>query len=303
MRALAESVGTFAILSQLWRYANTPRHPLVRFEIRHQSIWVGYAIMARRIYGWTVRIGLLIIVVGTAMEVFFQARISFMLTLFMIMLPLTGLALLGGLGLALILWQIPLSLAGSGMIVHERTAHTWDILLVTPLPRTDILLSKLSVGLSRLQTFITLATLLQSVPLIVLLGQVSNQGKGAGALLLISVMSLLFIVDRAQQFTLSSLLGLTASVLADSWPVAIVGSVALGTVLWMLRTGVVFGMALSLGGVQMLDVGQVLIIGLPMVVIASPLPWVGFVIFAVTLIIQERAVRTLFAWLVRRALG
>jgi len=291
-------VGTYQILLQLWKYANSPRHPLVRFELRRPPMWAGYMGPLRRAYGWTVRIAIGLLIVAVLMELVIHSRVSFMLGMLMLMLPLAGVGLLAMVGLSMIGWQIPLALAGSAMIVYERSARTWDILLTTPIPHSDILLAKLAVGLSRMQTFITLSTLLQAIPLLSLLGTVNRAPNGSFWLTL--AISVLFVIDRAQQFALAGLLGLLASLLADTWSVAAVGAIALGAVLWLARTVITFGLTAALIGEQAIDIGQIVVIGLPALAGATRYPWVGTLMLLATLIAQEWIVRRLFAWMLGR---
>lgn len=296
-------MNTIGILTRLWKYANTPRFPLVRFEVRRQPAWEHYSSLLRRAFRYAIRIVIGIVIIATAIEVIFRSRVSFMLLMLMLLFPIVGVALLSAVLLGMVAWQVPIAMAGSAVIVHERAERTWDILLTTPVPHTDILLAKLAVGLTRLQTFITIAGLLQVVPLIALLGQINRASaelNGVSPLLLTLFVTILFVVDRLQQFVLTGLLGLAASLLADTWPLAIAGSVALGALLWLLHTAVAFSLAVAVSSVQSLDVNQVLVIGIPVVAAASRSPVLGTFILSIVLILQEGAVRFVLAWLLRR---
>ncbi len=257
----------------------------------------------RRLYRYTLRLGAGMLVIGTLIELISRSQVSLLLILFTLMLPAFGVVLLAVMLLGMAAWQVPIALAGSAVIVHERAESTWDILLTTPIPHTSILLSKLAVGLTRLQSFITLAALLQIIPLIGLLGQINRPAaelSGFSPLVLTLIVTALFVIDRLQQFVLAGLLGLAASLLADTWPLAVAGSVALGGILWMLRSAVALALAAAVNNIQWLDVNQVAVIGVPIVAAAARYPVAGMLLLALLLLVQEGVVRALLAWLLRR---
>ncbi len=280
-------------------YANSPRHPLVRFEARRVPVWTDYVVLLRRIYGWVVRIGLVILVIAVLVEVLLHARISILLVMLMFLLPITGVVLMAGVGLGMVGWSIPMALAGSAMIVHERAAHTWEILLTTPIPRQDILLSKLAVGLTRLQSFITVAVLLQGVPLISVLGLITRRTnlEGIESLVLTGGVLFGFVVDRAQQFVLAGLIGLAASLVSDTWAVAVVGAIALGAVFWLAHSAFTFALAAMLGSLQILDVGQLIVIGLPALATSAQSAYFGVAAILLVLVAQEWLIRRLLVWM------
>lgn len=291
-------MSTLDILRRLWIYANSPRHPIVRFEVRRAPIWNVYTRPLRRFYRYAVRFALGVLGIATLMEVLFRSRISFMLLIVMLLVPMLGVVLLGGILLGMVGWQIPISLAGSAAIVNERASRTWDILLTIPMAHGDLLLAKLAVGLTRFQSFITAAVLLQVVPLISALGQASKTASGAPLLITLLLIGLFFI-DRLQQFALAGLLGLVASLLAETWPIASTGAVALGAVLWLIHGAFVVALTVLLNP-QAFDVTQVFIIGLPSLIGVARSPWLGIGVLVGALLAQEWLVRRTFAWLLWR---
>jgi len=82
--------------------------------------------------------------------------------------------------------------------------------------------------------------------------------------------------------------------------VAAVGAIALGAVLWLARTVITFGLTAAFIGEQAIDIGQIVVIGLPALAGATPHPWIGVLILCATLLAQEWIVRRLFAWMLGR---
>jgi hypothetical protein len=258
---------------------------------------------ARRLYRYIVWTLLGIMLVATVLEAFAHSQVSFLTVMLMVTLPLMGLAFLSGIVVLAVGWPILLTMAGSTVIVRERVAHTWETLLTTPIPRAELLLARLAVGLMRQQSFLTAAILCQFVPLIILVGGLARQyehGPGGLEVLVMVVLTIvLFITDRAQQIALNGLLGLTASLIADSWTLAVAGAAALGALAWLVHTALTFGLTLAIAGASALDAGQVFVIGLPSLIAAPGVPRLGVLLVFGLLVGQELVVRRLFAWLVR----
>lgn len=307
MAGCSPALGTWLIVRRLWIYANWPNHPLVRRELERESPWVQRLAEARRLYRYIAWTLLGITLVTTLFEAFTHSQVSFLTVMLMVTLPLLGLAFLSGIIVLAVGWTILLTIAGSALIVRERIARTWDILLTTPVPRTELLLSRLSVGLMRQQSFLTAAILCQFVPLIILVGGLARQYQhGPGGLEVLAMVILtiaLFIIDRAQQIALNGLLGLVASLVADSWAMAMVGAVALGAISWLAHAAIAFGLTLVIAGSSALDAAQVFVIGLPSLITAPGAPRLGVLLVAGLLVGQELVVRRLFAWLVQNMGG
>jgi len=296
-------MGTLTILKRLMLYANWPRHPLVHRELEFITPWAKLATWLLLINRWVVRAGLAIVLLAIALEVIHHDSISVLMSLFAIFMPLGGLSILAVLLMLLVTWPIPLALSGSISILRERTAHTWELLLLTSIPHSDILLSKLAVGLSRQQPFITVATVLQAIPLIGLLGAVSRYMKtqylvGSMPLALLAITTLLFVIDRVQQFTLFSLLGLVAGLLSENWALGIVGAAALSAAFWLIRNGAAFIVVYLMAGEWYFDSMQAIFVGFPALAVSPYTPGIGLGILIVVIAIQECCVRGLFHWLV-----
>ncbi len=300
-------MGTWVIVRRLWLYANWPNHPLVRRELQQESPWTQRMAQARRLYRYAVWTGVGILVVATVLEAFEHSQVSFLTAMLMIALPLTGLAFLSGIVVLAVGWTVLLTMAGCTIIVRERVARTWETLLTTPIPRAELLLAKLAVGLMRQQSFLTAAVLCQFVPLVVLIGQVAHQYEhkpgGLEALIIVALTIALFTFDRLQQIALNGLLGLTASLIADGWTLAVAGAAAFGAISWLAHIVITFGLTLAIAGENGIDVGQTLVIGIPSLITAPGSPPLGVALVFGLVIVQELIVRRLFAWLIRHLGG
>ncbi len=268
--------------------------------------WSLYALELRRLYQLFLRAAGVIFVVGALLEVFREARISFMMTMLTILLPIVGIVLLAALGMLLVIWPIPLTLGGVS-VLRERINHTWELLLITPIPHGELLLIKLASGLTRMQSFLTATIVLQAVPLIGLLGLLTERTtvdhSGLESLAWAIATIGLFCFDRMQQAAFAGLLGLAASLRAENWGVAVSGAAAIGGAVWLIRTMLVFGLTLGIAGDAGVDAGQVFVIGIPALIVAVPSPRIGLLMAAVLVLIQELAIRRLSVWLIRHASG
>jgi hypothetical protein len=296
-------VNTFDILRRLWYFSNVPRHPLVRYEIRRIPRWDQYGRLFRRFYRWLTFGALGIIAFGALMEMFSLNRISFLMITITLFIPAFGVILLGLFILAAVLWQVPIALAGSGLIIHEKANRTWDLLRLTPLAHSDLLFAKLAVGLAQQQTFITTAAFFQVVPLFGLLGQVGGQILRLPSLLglaVIAISAVLFVVERLQEFVLAGLIGVWASLTADTWTFATVGAVALSLSVFLVRILIAYTLVVLLAGGRAMDFGQVLLIGLPEVVPIAHNLVAGIGVLLLLILVQESVIRLLLHELTRR---
>jgi hypothetical protein len=295
-------MGTLTIVRQLLLYANWPRHPLVRRESEMITPWAGIAAWLLQAYRWIVRGGLAIVLLAIGLELVHQSSLSVFMTLMLIFMPIGGFGLLAVITMLLISWPIPLVFSGSIGVLRERTAHTWELLLLTPLPRSELLLSKLAVGLSRQQPFLTVVTLLQVIPWIVLLGAVSRYMTtqvmiGCAPLAILVLTTLLFVIDRVQQLIFVSLIGLATGLLADNWAIGLIGAAALGAVFWLIHSAAAFLLVYIMAGARYFDPAQAIFVGFPALASSPYIPGVGLGVLFGVIIIQECCVRGLFSWL------
>src|SRR5215510_3147295 len=171
-------MGTYSILRGLLKFLALPRHPLVERERKRTPEWNPFITSASTVIFnvFIVSLGALFLV-GFA-EILVSLRVSFLAkfitAMLSISLPFCAIGILFSVLFILILWHVPVAIAGSTVIVHERTAHTWEILLTTPIDRAEVLLSKAAAGLNRWTSFIALATMFQFVPGLLIVTEALN---------------------------------------------------------------------------------------------------------------------------------
>jgi len=302
--ARLNGVGTRAILARLWYFANAPRHPLVRLELRLSPQRLALPPTLRRVYRRVIQIAFALALFGFIWDVLRLSRFSFLMMTFMLTLPLLGVLIAAGVAVWIVLWSVPVALAAGSSLVRERNGETWELLLMTPLPRQDLLLARLAVGLARQQSFLTLITLLQCLPLFHFLGQVNNAlriGSGIVPLVMTLFSASLFIVERLQSFVICGLLGLVSALNADTWSLATAGAALLALLAAVARTLFTYLAALLLAQGRVPDFIPVLLVGLPMLAPDSRNIWVGIAVFCGALVAQELAIRALLRWLVYHA--
>ena len=295
-------MGTLAILRGLLLYSNWPRHPLVSRETVLGPPGAGAAERLMRLYHRSMRAGLLIILIAVGLELFRLSSVSVFTSLLSVFMPLGGLTFVTVMLMLLLGWPIPLVVSGSMAILRERTGHTWELLLLTPLSHREILLSKLAVGLSRQQSLLTVTGLLQTLPLIVLLGAVSRYLTGVAVTgctpaALLGLTALLFVVDRVQQLILFSLIGLAVGLLTDNWAVGMVGAAASGILAWLIHSALAFVLIYGLATERFFDPLQAIFVGLPALAFIPHGPLDGVLALAGALLLQEGCIRLLFHWL------
>jgi ABC-type transport system involved in multi-copper enzyme maturation permease subunit len=188
------------------------------------------------------------------------------------------------------------------VIVQERAARTWDLLLTTPIPRTDLLLAKFWVGLSRQTSFLSLITFMQIFPLLAILGQVSSQlgnVHGIAPLILYGFTALVFVVARLQEFLLAGMIGLYASLVAESWGLASIGSVAIALVVYLIRIFITYILVIGIAGGKVIDLSGVLFAGLPFLITGGKNLWAGYALCIIAVIVQEAVIRVVHTLLIR----
>jgi hypothetical protein len=174
------------------------------------------------------------------------------------------------------------------------------------LSRLDLLLAKLIVGLSRQQRFIMLAIGLQFFPMLAIASQVGNllrTAHGVIPMILMGSTMVLFVIERMQLFVSACLLGLVASLTAGSWSLAMAGAVALGAIALFVRVMITYVVLIVLAGGKLIDPAQSLFFGLPAIAGGAREAWVGIVLLAALLVVQEFVIHLAIRWIVRRLGG
>lgn len=147
-------------------------------------------------------------------------------------LPLATRCLTGGLSLlvmvlaSLVTWSVPLGVALGSTIVREHEGATWDTLRTTPFDTATLVLSKargalwsLRVALLFARSAILIAALVAALLSLSLIehmpwsaiGNLSPYGMCGVGLVVMTVGGALYLLDRAQQFTLMATTALAVS--------------------------------------------------------------------------------------------
>ena len=154
---------------------------------------------------------------------------------------------------SLALWTIPLGLTLAPVIVRERVLNTWHTLRITPMDTQTLVLSKARAALLRLDGFMALsraamivAAAMVSAISLNLIAHLTHQYSdrlpaleacGLGSLIMV-LSALIFLVDRAQQFTLMALAALAAGASGPSIRIALPGAIASALLAWMIDVGI-----------------------------------------------------------------
>ncbi len=231
-----------------------------------------------------------------------------------------GLSLIALLAPSLLVWALPLGVTLAPVVVGERERGTWDMLRATPLPVETILLGKARGAMWRLRYgFTALRGVLLAVSVIagfISLGLLEHTTwlHGAdlpgglicgGAVVVIAVGALLFLIDRAQQFVLMAVSALAVSASVESGRLALPGAIAAALVTWLADTGLGILLLALMPRASALALqtrlAALVMLGPTANVLADlPLPQAALGV-AMTLIGREIAVRLVWRWTVHTA--
>ncbi len=240
-------------------------------------------------------------------------------------LPLATRCLVGGLLLltmilaSVMTWSVLLGLALGPTIVRERERATWDTLRTTPFDTATLVLSKARGALWSLRVVILLArgaillaalvAALLSLSLIEhthwpFLSDLSPYGMCGVGLLVMSAGSILYLLDRAQQFTLMATAALAVSAGARTVRVAVPGANAAAFAFWLLDAGLA-AVVLALQPVPAATLQERLIT----LALLGPIPAylaelsLGWAVLAVTftLALREAVIALVWRWTLRAA--
>jgi hypothetical protein len=231
---------TYHFLLALWQHWTKPTHPVYRADSKHIKLTPSVLILwkfVRRIWRPVAAIGLVVVMTAIAEFLCGGARrvpLSLSTALFsLISVVGVGLALIAILLLAY-LWPLAVAFGASGVIAVERERQTWDVLLTTPFDWADLILAKLAAALRRLNPYgemlLWVQAFLVAILFVVVLGDflrdvVSGVTSPVFQIALLVAAMIEFVVARAQDYVLSSLVGLIASLLTPNRQTA--GAIAL----------------------------------------------------------------------------
>lgn len=206
-----------------------------------------------------------------------------------------------------VLWPSLAAFLVSPLILRHREHRSWDTVLSTPYPRRDILTGTIATSFAGFEGLLQFTLFVQGcMAVIAALHALRLAQLGiSSALCAVGIVWVvaLFAVERAQETSLAFLLGVAASYVARSWPIAATGAVVAGLVmrlvqLWLLvlialaadpaQAGSVFRDALLMGSTAAMFRFTPLITALaPVAIIAA----------------RELAFRGLLGWLIREMGG
>ncbi len=219
-------MGTYQLLTALWKHWSHPVSPIYRADMRYGPPWA--ALNMERWSGRVARTALALLLVALSVT---AARAltnePFFSTLYMVLLPAmclsSGSVLLIALVVLTFLWPIAIAVAASGTIVREREHRTWAALLTTPLDWNDLLTAKLASSLRWLnrpcEMLVWVQGILLSIVLILVIGQSESLSASASPLVavLISIVAgAQFAIARVQDYTTATVIGLGASMISET---------------------------------------------------------------------------------------
>ncbi len=234
-------MNTYRLLQALRNHWDHPVNPIYRAELRHMPAWDSADIDRRS--GQLVRVGGLLIgglVLITGARAL--TNVPGLVMLSDMLLQATCLSA-GGVLLVLLvlltfLWPIMVALATSDTIVRERERRTWSALLVTPFDWGDLLTAKLASALQWLNRPFTFVWWIQGL-LLLLVGvlvfgpveRLESSFSPVIVLILALVAGAQFGIARLQDYSSACVIGLAASIAAESrqmaWTFALIGVVTM----------------------------------------------------------------------------
>src|SRR5258708_11634689 len=229
-------MGTYEILRLLLRYWSRTNHPIFRAEDRHLMLVSASQFLAGVVGRLWKPFGAIAGVMLMLAAVDFLCggtRHTFSSTLFSACSLALGSFILFAILLLTYLWPVTVAVAASAVIAQERERRTSDVLLTTPFDLSEILLVKLAAALRRFnpysEIFLWVQALLIAIIFVLVMGKVTRDVDSSvsaiAQLPLVFLTMAEFAIARAQDYVLSGIIGLTASLLTPNRQIA--ASVAL----------------------------------------------------------------------------
>jgi hypothetical protein len=304
-------MGTYGIFQTLlnhWKYST---NPIYRAESRHTRLLPGARLTWRFVQRiWRPIAAVVTVVLATTAADFFCSG-SRILPLSLSNALLTLFSVVGG-GLVLVavmlfayLWPVAVAVNASGIVVQERERQTWDLLLTTPFDRADVLLAKLASSLRLFNPYGEMLLWVQSFLAVILSVLIVSSLPQSGSYLVkiaITALALIeFFAGRVQDYVLSSLLGVMASLLAGTREAAWAMATMLALIPILVRAALTIVVIALMSPQQSFAKFAVLLATGPgsAIVLEWPVPLAALILIALV-IVREGLIRLLFRWLVRR---
>lgn len=295
-------MSSWQLLRHLTAFWSAIDNPIFWRETFRPPIWQAIVTRIARATGLSLMLGGLVCYLNTLL-------VFYLNNLLILLVPL------------LLLWMWLLGMTLGPVVVQERQNHTWETLLTTPLSTETILLGKAGGAMWWLRH---LMRLMSGVLMLMALGVgVSSlvlvpsswgtnsysqlpTGLFCGLTTILPLVSaILFVLDRMQQFVLTALAALAASVSSTTVRGSMTWASVAAMVVWLLD---ILAAALLMAvqpdfGVRNAGSNMLMISTLgPMIGYLTKLPIVPMVLCMLgTMLIRELAVRRLWIWTVQRA--
>lgn len=240
-------------------------------------------------------------------------------------LPLATRCLTGSLSLlvmvlaSLVTWSVPLGVALGPTIVREREGATWDTLRTTPFDTATLVLSKargalwsLRVALLFARSAILIAALVAALLSLSLIermpwsavGNLSPYEMCGVGLVVMTAGGALYLLDRAQQFTLMAATALAVSAGTRTVRAAVPTANAAAFVAWLLDVGLA-AVVLALQPVQAVTLQEraitLMLLGpVPAYLAELSLGWAALAV-TLTLALRETIIGYVWRWTLRAA--
>ncbi len=304
---------TYHFLLTLWRHWTNPTHPVYRADSQHVKLTPSVLIIwkfVRRVWRPVAAIGLVVLMTAIAEFLCGGGRrvpLSLSSALFsLISVVGVGLAFIAVLLLAY-LWPLAVAIGASGVIAGERERQTWDVLLTTPFDWADLILAKLAASLRRLNPYgemlLWVQAFLVAILFVVVLGDfirdvVSGLTSPIFQIALLVAAMIEFVVARAQDYVLSSLIGLIASLLTPNRQTA--GAIALMTALALVLVRALLTVLLlaALPPTAPLSLAVLIATGPGSIIALAGNALLGIPVLILMILAREALIRALFGWLV-----
>ncbi|MEP7286420.1 MAG: hypothetical protein ABI947_11690 [Chloroflexota bacterium] len=216
---------------------------------------------------------------------------------------LLGLLMIFGGGLLSLTWTVPFAmLAGQG-IGYERTAQTWDALMVTPYSTDVILLAKAAADL-RLVWDKVIPAVFMSLFLATAATVPTIFASGKGIVLSVVFIALALVaiaVERAQELALAVVIGLLINLQDGSRRTAMMIGLLAGVTIRLLQMIFVLLVSMKIApdiGTQFTFLN--IVIGTPSLITTAP-SLISLIIVGGVILVREGMIRVLFGWVLRRA--
>jgi hypothetical protein len=290
-------MGTLEIVRQLLFHIQGESHPIYAAERRS-----GMAALPFKFNRWGGYL-FVVLVIGLPLLALAESQLGFRLSLYRELL-ISGLFALVG-GLLSLGWTVPLAMLAGRGISRERTAQTWDALLVTPHPTETILLAKAAADIEPVWKGVLSLTFIASLPglffagPIMLFKMMNAQSPWLGILFML-VGSVALVVEREQEVALSVTMGIAAAFISDSRRVTLLVGLIGGLLIRLVQTLLTLILVRS-APLAPLNLALLNVVAGSSAALAA-VPGFESLIFVVGMIAaREGLIRTLFAWTVRRA--